>query len=205
LAPHLPADWTRFTIQNVRLGKNAVLLNYKKTDEGIVLETGLSSGTEECTVEFRPAISLKARVQRVELNGKPVPFQVETGETDQHIVVQFPITTGKYFLRIGLLNEFGLSEQSVLPALGSASRGLRVLSQTWSALRDQLTLEVSGAAGGEYELEVRNAGLIQKVEGAELGRKPGWITLWIQMPPNDSDPYPHARVVIHLWPKVPPG
>src|SRR5713101_7578490 len=204
LTPHVPADWTRFSMQKVRLGKSTVSMNYKRTNEGIELETSLTSGSEECTVEFRPAISLKAKVQRVDLNGKLVPFQVETGETDQHIVVQFPITAGKYLLRIGLLNEFGLSEQSVLPALGSASRGLRVLSQTWSALRDQLTLEVSGAAGGEYELEVRNAGLIQKVEGAELGRKPGWITLRIQMPPNDSDPYPHARVVIHLWPKVPP-
>jgi hypothetical protein len=141
----------------------------------------------------------------VDLNGKPVPFQVETRGSDQHVVVQFSVGAGKHFLRIQLLDEFELSEQSILPELGSESKGLRVLSETWSPSRDQLTLEVSGAAGGEYELEVRNAGLIQKVEGAELGRKPGWITLWIQMPPSDSDPYPHAKVVIHLWPKVPPG
>jgi GH15 family glucan-1,4-alpha-glucosidase len=205
LAPHLPADWDRFSIENVRVGKNTLLFNYVKRDEGIVLETGLTSGSDECTVEFRPAISLKAKVQKVDLNGKPVPFQVETREGDQHIVVQFPVKTGKYILRIWLLNEFGYSNQPALPQLGSASRGLRVLSETWSASRDQLTLEVSGAAGSKYELEVWNAGLIQKVEGGELGRKPGWTTLWIHMPPSDSDPYPHARVVIHLWPKVPPG
>src|SRR5216683_714441 len=204
LAPHLPADWDRFSIENVRVGKNTLLFNYVKRDEGIVLETGLTSGSDECTVEFRPAISLKAKVQKVDLNGKPVPFQVETREGDQHIVVQFPVKTGKYILRIWLLNEFGYSNQPALPQLGSASRGLRVLSETWSASRDQLTLEVSGAAGSKYELEVWNAGLIQKVEGGELGRKPGWTTLWIHMPPSDSDPYPHARVVIHLWPKVPP-
>jgi hypothetical protein len=205
LSPHLPADWDRFSIENVRVGKNTLLFNYVKRDEGIVLETGLTSGSDECTVEFRPEISLKAKVQKVDLNGKPVPFQVETREGDQHIVVQFPVKTGKYILRIWLLNEFGYSNQPALPQLGSASRGLRVLSETWSASRDQLTLEVSGAAGSEYELEVWNAGLIQKVEGGELGRKPGWTTLWIHMPPSDSDPYPHARVVIHLWPKVPPG
>src|SRR5713101_1883395 len=205
LAPHLPADWDRFSIENVRVGKNTLLFNYVKRDEGIVLETGLTSGSDECTVEFRPAISLKAKVQKVDLNAKPVPFQVETREGDQHIVVQFPVKTGKYILRIWLLNEFGYSNQPALPQLGSASRGLRVLSETWSASRDQLTLEVSGAAGSKYELEVWNAGLIQKVEGGELGRKPGWTTLWIHMPPSDSEPYPHARVVIHLWPKVPPG
>jgi hypothetical protein len=194
LAPHIPADWTRFSVENVRLGKNTLLINYTKTDEGIVLETGLTSGMEECTVEFRPAISLRAKVQKVELNGKPVPFQVETHGADQHIVAQFPITKGKYFLRIRLLNDFGLSEQSALPALGSASRGLRVLSETWSPSRDQLTLEVSGVAGREYELKAWNKDQIQKLEGAVLRE----LMPWIQMPTSDSEPYPQIKVVIHF-------
>ncbi len=182
----------------MRLGKNTVSLNYRRTDEGIELETSLTSGSEECTVEFRPAISLKAKVQRVDLNGKLVPFQVETGETDQHIVVQFPITTGKYFLRIGLLNDFGLSQQSVLPALGNASRGLRILSETWSASRDQLTLEVSGAAGGEYGLAAWNAGLIEKVEGAEFNPSAAKETIGVRIPRSDSQEYPRVKIVIHF-------
>ncbi len=194
LAPHIPADWTRFSVENVRLGKNTLLINYAKTDEGIVLETGLTSGSEECTVEFRPAISLQAKVQKVELNGKTVPFQVETHGADQHIVVKFPITKGKHSLRIRLLNDFGLSEQSTLPVLGSASRGLRVLSETWSPSRDQLTLEVSGAAGHEYELKIWNKDQIEKLEGAVLGEQ----TPWIQIPPSDSEAYPHAKVVLHF-------
>src|SRR5882724_8018391 len=198
LAPHLPADWTRFSVENIRLGKNSLRFNYNRTDEEIVLETSLTLGSEESTVEFRPAISLRAKAQKVELNGKPVPFQVETRGADQHIVVQFPITTGKYSLRIRLLNDFGLSEQSALPALGNASRGLRVLSETWSASRDQLTLEVSGAAGGQYELIARGLGGDEKVEGAESGRKSGWSTIWIRMPPSESEQYPHKKIIIHF-------
>ena len=198
LAPHVPADWMRFTAQNVRVGKDTLLINYSKTDEGIVLEAGLTSGSEECTFEFRPAIGLRARVQKVELNGKPVPFQVETRGSDQHIVVQFPITSGKYFLRIRLLNAFGLSEQSSLPALGSASKGLRVLSETWSASRDQLTLEVSGAAGSVYELNAWGSSEIEKLEGAEKVQQAGWSTILIQIPLNESEPYPHKTVVIHF-------
>src|SRR6266403_502489 len=198
LTPHLPADWDRFSIENVRVGKNTLLINYSKTDEGIVLETGLTSGSEECTVEFRPAISMKARVQKVELNGMPVPFQVETRGSDQHIVVQFPVKTLKYFLRIWLLNDFELSEQSSLPALGNASRGLRVLSETWSTSRDQLTLEVSGAEGGEYELITWGSSLIEKLEGAEGGHRPGRSTIWIQIPPSEVEQYPHKKVVVHF-------
>ncbi len=185
LTPHIPADWDRFSIENVRVGKNTLGMNYSKTEEGIMLETGLTSGSEECTFEFRPAISLRAKVQKVELNGKPVPFQVETHGNDQHVVVQFPIGAGKHFLRIRLLDEFGYSDKSVLPELGSASQGLRVLSETWSPSRDQLTLDVSGAAGHEYELKIWNENQIQKLEGAVLGE----LTPWVQIPASDSEPY----------------
>src|SRR6266436_1154454 len=198
LTPHVPADWDRFSIENVRLGKNTLLINYSKTDEGIVLETGITSGSEECTFEFRPAISLRARVQKADLNGKPVPFQVETRGSDQHVVVKFPVGAGKHFLRIQLLNEFGFSNHSALPELGSASSGLRVLSESWSASRDQLTLEVSGAAGGEYELITWGSWEMGKLEGAEGGHRPGWSTIWIQIPPSELEQYAHKKVVIHI-------
>ncbi len=211
LAPHVPADWTRFSIENVRVGKDTLLLNYKKEEGiddlkipgGIVLEVGRTSGGEECTIEFRPAISLRAKVQKVDLNFKSIPFSVELNGEDQHVVVRFPIKEGKSLLRIYITNDFGFSADLTLPALGSASRGLRVLSETWSASRNQLTLEVSGAAGGEYGLRVWNPGEIESVEGAGLNfgaENPRAVkeNLWLQIPASDSEPYPHVKIVIHF-------
>jgi hypothetical protein len=212
-APHAPADWTQFSIENLRVGSNTLLLNYKKEEElvggkisgGIVLEAGRTGGSEECTIEFSPAISPLAKVQKVDLNFKPIDFRVEANGEDQHVVVRFPIKSGKYLLRIWITNDFGFSTDSTLPPLGGASQGLRILSETWSPARDQLTMEVSGAAGGEYELKLWDAGLIRKVEGAERGERPGWQTLWVRFPQSDSERYQHKKVVIHFWPKVPPG
>ena len=205
LTPHVPADWTRFSVQNVRVGKNTLSVNYSKTDEGITLETGLTSGSEECSVEFRPAISVKAKVLKVDLNGKAVPFRAEANGEDQHVAVTFPVKTGKNLLRIYTQNEFGISARSNLPRLGEASQGLRVISESWSPSKDQLTLEVAGAAGQEYEMDVWNGGLIQTVEGAELARKPGRTTLRIQIPPSETESYPRKKVIIHLLARVPPG
>jgi hypothetical protein len=42
---------------------------------------------------------------------------------------------------------------------------------------------------------------IQSVEGAELGggeHNPNPVNIWIQIPPSDSEPYPHVKVVIHF-------
>ena len=212
--PHVPADWARFSIENLRVGNNTLQLSYTKegavADDlklpgGIVLEADRMTGTEECTIEFRPAISLRAKVQKVELNRKPLPFQVETNGEDQHVVVRFPIKEGKNFVRVYTTNDFGFSTDLTLPALGSASRGLRILSETWSPSRDQLSLEVSGQAGSDYELRLWDAGEIQKVEGADLGRSPGWQTLSIQIPQSASESYPHKMVVFHFFAKVPRG
>src|SRR6266849_4037891 len=197
-APHLPADWSSLRIGNLRVGENRVQLTYTKTAEGIFLEAGRTSGATECTVEFRPAVSLRATVNRVELNGKPLPFRMEANDQDQHVIVSFPVGEGQKLLRIFVLNDFAVSAASPLPPLGSQSRSLRILSETWSSARDQLTLDLSGASSGRYELKVWNPSQIQSVEGAELKKNPDNSTIALRIPNSDSEPYVHAKVVFHF-------
>src|SRR5215470_6707827 len=75
LRPHVPASWKQLTIRDVRVGDTSFDANYRKTTDGIVLELIRSAGQDECTLEFSPSISLRGRVLKVELNGKPVPFK----------------------------------------------------------------------------------------------------------------------------------
>jgi hypothetical protein len=200
-APHVPADWSSFSVENVRVGSNTVSLNYTKAEDGIYLKLARSSGSGDCTVEFRPAISLRAKVQGADLNGKPVPFQIEPSGEDQHVVVRVPVGEGKKLLQIHVANDFGVSVSSVLPPLGSTSQGLRVLSETWSDAKDQLTLDVSGAAGQRYEMKVWNPGQVQRVEGGELSKRPEGAIVTVRIPPGDSEAYAHSKVVFHFAPE----
>jgi GH15 family glucan-1,4-alpha-glucosidase len=197
-APHLPADWNSLGIDNLRVGQNRLELNFTKTAEGIFLEAGRTSGTGESIIEFRPSISLRATVQKAELNGKPFPFRVETNGEDQHVVVQFPVSEGQKFLRIFLTNDFAVTATSVLPALGSVSSGVRILSETWSPSHDQLTLDVSGATGAHYELRLWNAAQIERVEGAELKKKPEGAILSLQIQGGGPETYTRTKIVIHF-------
>jgi hypothetical protein len=105
------------------------------------------------------------------------------------------VNGGPNNLVIRVKNDFGLTLSNELPALGSASRELRVLSETWNNSKTQLTLEVSGRAGNRYELSVWNPGQISSVEGAVV-TKPG--KLEIRMPQGTLDSYVPQRVVIHF-------
>jgi hypothetical protein len=203
--PHVSEDWPWFSIDNIHLGRNALSLRYEKEmlvpgstfPGGIALEVVRTSGDEECNIEFRPAISARTKVQKVDLNLKSIPFRIESNGTDQHVVVRFPIKAGKNVLRIWITNDFGIAADSTLPPLGGMSRGLRILSQIWSPLRDKLTLEVSGAAGEEYRLRIEDPNaMILSVEGADFdSRHQEWA---IRIPRSDSEPYSHRNVVIHF-------
>ena len=201
--PHLPANWMHLDVSNVHIGEISLELNYKKTENGLQLEVARTNGKEECVVEFRPAINPRAKVTKAELNGKAIPFKVEQSENDQHVVVRIRVGAEKNSLRIYLANDFGLDSQSVLPPLGRSSEGLRILSEIWSVAKDQLDLEVSGAAGHEYRLEVWNAGQIERLVGANLSStKSGERAfLSVQFPKETSEEYPRSHIVIHFGSK----
>src|SRR6266436_3063752 len=193
-APHLPADWNSLGIDNLRVGENKLQLNYTRTAEGIFLAAGRTAGTGASISEFRPSISLRATVQKVELNGNPVAFRVGANDEDQHVIVRFPVSEGSTLLHIFVLNDFTVSAASPLPPLGNQSRGLRILSETWSPARDQLTLDLSGASGAQYELKVWNPSQIQRVEGADLKKDSARSSITLQIPNSDSEPYVHAKL-----------
>jgi glycogen debranching enzyme len=194
LAPHVPADWTTFGIRNVHLGQSSVDFQYHKTVEGITLQA-TRSGTGDCWVEFSPALSLRAKVVSVEMNGTPLPFKIQPNDQDRHVSMRFRISGGPNSVVIRVKNDFGLALANELPPLGSTSRGLRVISNLWNSARNQLTVEVSGVPGMDYELGVWNPEQISSVEGAVLTKQG---KLRIEIPMEKGKDYLHRTMVIHF-------
>jgi len=194
LTPHIPADWTSFAIHNVKLGQLGLDFQYRKTADTIVLETK-RTGEGECWIEFSPAFSLRAQVVSVEMNGRPLPFKIEGNTNDQHASLRFPVYGGPNTVTIRVKNDFGISLSNELPPLGSPSRGLRVLSESWNAARNQLTVQVSGLQGSRYELATWNGTQISSAEGAKLTQSG---QLQIQMPGSSPGSYLQQTVTIHF-------
>jgi glycogen debranching enzyme len=200
MSPHVPADWTWFTVENVHVGSATLRLSYHKSVDGISL-TATRGGTGDFGLEFSPAVSPRAQIVATEMNGKRVPFQLKKSDVDQHVTVQVPIGAGENKLTIRLKNDFGLSLYSTLPVLGSVSEGLRVISESWTPGRDTLTLEVSGAPAKQYELGMWNPAQVASVEGAELIKtdsENAKLKVNIKALADGSEPYPRERIVIHF-------
>lgn len=193
-APHVPADWTTFSIHNVRVGGVGVDFAYRKTPEEVAL--GIKrNGTGDCSIEFFPAFSLRTKVVSVALNGKPVPFKMQPNGEDQHLQVHLALSTETNTLVIRVKDDFGLTLSNELPHLGSASRGLRIVDESWNAAKDQLTLDVSGLAGARYEVGVWNSAQMSSVDGAVLNKL---NNLEIEIPKGAPEDYITQKVVLHF-------
>jgi glycogen debranching enzyme len=191
LRPHLPADWSWFRVHRVRAGDAVLDFSFQRTPDRIILDVDSSRNSN---LEFSPALSPRAEVIAAEKNREQVPFKTDTSEFDQHATVRVPLAKGRSTLSIRLRNDFAVSYRNSLPPLGSRSRELRAISESWSASRDALTMEFAGASGARYELALWNPGEVRGVEGGEL--KEG--KLLIQMPAGGSESVPHKKITIHF-------
>ena len=197
-SPHVPADWTSFTIRNARVGAARMDLTYSKTADAIKLQINCTEGPA-CSVQFEPALSLRARVLGVEMNGKPVQFHVAINQEDQHVVARVSAPGPSNTLRISVRNDFGMSPRLSLPSFGSRSQGLRMLVETWSADRETLSLELAGAPGAQYDLALWNASQIVSVDGAELSKsKDGQATVKVRFPSGDLGNYSRTKIMLHF-------
>ena len=194
LAPHVPADWTSFAIHNVHVDQTGADFRFSKTADSITLEAN-RTGSGDCWLDFSPAFSLRTQVLSVKVNGKPVPFKMQANSNDQHLNVRFRLSEGANVLVIHMKNDFGLTLTNELPHLGSASRGLRVINESWDESRTELTLDVSGLSGARYELGIWNSSQVSSVEGAAVSK---FGKLEIEIPKGPAESYIHQKVVIHF-------
>jgi glycogen debranching enzyme len=194
LAPHVPADWTSFVIRNVHIGPVSADFEYRKTPGSIVLEAK-RTGSGNVWVEFAPSFSLRTKVVSVEIDGRPLPFKLQANDNDQHLFARFAVDGGSTTVTIRMKNDFGLALSNQLPPLGSTSQGLRIVSESWNATRSQLTLDVSGATGRSYDVEIWNPDQVTSVDGGVVTRQG---KLRIQFAGGAGEGYVHQKVVIHL-------
>jgi len=206
LAPHLPADWNSFRAHNVRVGGSTVNLAYKRTLDTISLDFQ-RTGDSTVILNFEPAISLRAEVVSAEINGRPLPFHIRKNINDQHVAVHIPVgtTAGKVGIHLRRDVDFGVTPN--LPPLGSPSQQAHVVSESWSADREQLLLEVTGPLSSVLKAQVRNPDEIASVEGGTLvnhgdgtgeirasllpDAKTNQTTIWIKIHFKTSDAKSH--------------
>ncbi len=195
--PHVPADWTNFKINNVRVGDSVLNLSYEKVLGEITLEVTRTGG--ECTLDFEPAVPNTVLDVRVDVNGRQQGFDQEMDSEHYHLKMQVALKEGKNVIHLHVPKDFGLSYASRLPELGSKSSGLRIISEEMGSERAPMQLVVEGCAGATYDLAVWNPSVIASVQGAELVKDAaGGAKLRLHFAEKEGVEYERQRVIIYF-------
>ena len=198
--PHVPANWSSVSIKGIRTGEASVAFNYRRTPEGFTLEATKTGGSGDTVLEFRPAISPRAKVIRADLDGKVVAFRVESTGSDQHVILRIPLRTSRVSLHVATSGDFGVSAAESLPQLGKECEALRIVSEDWAANKGSVDIGLSGVAGRTYELNIWNAAQVESVDGGTLASAADGqpARLIVRMPESTAERYANAHTVIHL-------
>ncbi len=198
--PHVPADWTDFSISNIPIGTASgaspasLTLSYHRSANEVTLQV-VRHGGQRVQLEFLPAFSLRAHVLSVDVDGKAAGFKAvePANEVDQHVTISMPITDHTV-IRVRLEHDFGIAYPYVAPAMGAVSSNLKFISEHWNAVYDRLELQVAGVAGAKYIVPLVGDLAGMTVSGAELSQS----RLQIEFPPRPSDSYTTKAVVLQF-------
>ena len=101
-------------------------------------------------------------------------------------------------MRIHLRGDVDFGATSSLPLLGSPSLGVRVVSESWSASRDSLLLEIVGPVGSALNLYVRNPDEIASVEGGTFVNHGGAGAILVHLPRDGKVNQSSGRILVHF-------
>ncbi|MEI7661129.1 MAG: GH116 family glycosyl hydrolase, partial [Bacteroidota bacterium] len=174
LSPRLPAQWDSLTVSNIRMDTRSVDFHYLRNHDLAASRPDRSSFSfsldhgKAMKIEFMPVFPPATRINKVSLDGHPLPFTAFNSSQGVVLYASFDLNSAS---RLDVESENGIS---VLPAVsdpkpGDPAEGLRILSTRVSGNRYQV--EVEGKSGTTGNIEIYSPG--QVVENAENARSIG--------------------------------
>ncbi len=199
--PHVPANWTDFSINHVPIGTasgaspTSLTLSYHRGTNQITLHV-VRHGDRHLQLEFLPSFSPRTRVLSAEIDGKSASFKAvePVNEVDQHIAMDVPITADHTIIRIKMQGDFGIAYPYVTPTMGAISSNLKFIFEHWNAAHDRLELHVAGVGGAKYGVPLVGDLVGLTVSGARLSQN----MLQIEFPPGPTEVYTTKTVVLQF-------
>jgi hypothetical protein len=196
-SPHLPANWDRISVTNLKVSGGTVGMTLTRVPHGLQLETENSGGP--VGLLWAPEIPLGAHLSGAELDGKPVNARPEEHAQDTHAILNFKIPHGKSHCLIRYEGGVLISLSDDVPLVGEPSKQIKITSVAYKAASLVLDADVSGDAPNAT-IELRTDQKPLKVRGAKLKlASDGLYDLLIDLPGN-ADPsasdYRHTEIVV---------
>jgi glycogen debranching enzyme len=130
-SPHLPSEWDRMSVSNIKLPNGTVTLALARVPGGLELQIENKGGPLQ--LSFTPEIPFAARLDGGTLDGKPVPVHKEEHQQDTHAALFFKVASGKSDCFIRYEGGIAIGVKDRVPLVGESSRGIKLTSIAYDA------------------------------------------------------------------------
>ncbi len=195
LAPHLPAEWSGVSLENVRLGQSTLAFTLHQDMHSLDLD--MENDGPAASVLFNPQIPLGARLRRAELDRQRVRASTDSSGSDEHARLTLNLAPGKSHLHLEFAGGVTISLPSSPPRVAAPSTAPKIVSVRLDG--NQLALEVEVPGGHDATLTVRTPWKIVASSGAAVRSLAGdQYEVRIPGPPASTLLYTRAQVFLHL-------
>jgi glycogen debranching enzyme len=189
-APHLPAQWSRFSVEHVHLPKSTLALSVSQSVNEVDLD--IQNEGSPAKILFEPQIPLGARVVSADLEGHPIPASPEVFPEDEHARVEIEAPSGTSHCHIRFTGGVSLILAQPSPQVGDPSTGLKL---TKLNLQNQiLSIDADVSSAGNAAFIIRTPWEIATLKGATIRPlSDASYEVTMQRAPAPANPIGYAR------------
>ena len=147
VAPHLPPDWDRVSVERVPVGVGHVSLTITRSATGIAVAIRRDGLTSPLEVEFSPALPLGARVSDPAVSVTATPGDI-------HATVKATMGVAMIELRVPFTGGWSIVPPAMPAVIGRRSEAPRVLSERLGT-DGRYAVALEGIAGRAYSFRLR--------------------------------------------------
>jgi hypothetical protein len=198
-SPHLPANWDRISITNVKVSGGTVGMTLARVPHGLQLE--MENSGSPVDLLWTPEIPLGSHLSGAELDGKSINARREEHGQDSHAILNFTVPHGKSHCLVRYDGGVLLSVIAADPLLGEPSKQIKITSVAYKPASLVVDADVSSDAPNST-IELRTDQKVLKVRGANLTLvSDGIYDLLVDLPGNSAHTagqYRHTQIVVDL-------
>lgn len=198
LAPGFPVDWEFANVNNIYIGKNAVDLHYKRTDEQYQYRFS-SAAPGKIQLHFSAVLPLATQVTAVTVNGKEVTFNVSP--MAQNIQVSLPAMqlNSNDVIEIKTKGGIGVYHNLQYLKLNEKDTHLKIEREAFDATTQTYTLSLAGKPGQSYAVEVFERSSVKNIDGAVFKAQKGEKRIYTVTFPNEAtEPFVNKTIRFSL-------
>ncbi len=194
-APHLPPQWGRISVGNVRLPHTVLAFTLKQTLDGADLEIGNQGST--AAVAFQPEIPLGAHLLGAEFQGRTVTVHTSESAADEHAQLEIEAPPGASHCHLRFQGGVSIIPSRDVPHLGDPSTGMKITHVSFG--QRVLSVDADVNSSGNAAFRVQTPWKIAGVKGGAVrSLSDALYEITMQRPsmPGNLFGYAHAHVEI---------